>query len=237
MGDGPYGVRHRDPDGNEVDLVPGEALGTGDDTADWSAVFSAMASYHVATPEQQARVASAVAEVAAYAGFPLLIDLRPGVVILDSGKDQWEPTTHGLDLDFIELAARLQSEARALGASADPGLARFVQLFIDAADVASVRSFWLGALGYVEDPRPEVTDIIDPRRCNPVLVFQELDRSETERRRQRNRIRLVLTLPADVATGRMASIGTLGGRIVDDSAGRWLAADPEGNELLVVAGD
>ncbi len=38
---GPYGVRHTDPDGNEVDLVPGDALGQRIGTADWQAVFSA----------------------------------------------------------------------------------------------------------------------------------------------------------------------------------------------------
>ena len=43
------------------------------------------------------------------------------------------------------------------------------------------------ALGYTVDRRDEVSDIHDPRRLNPVLVFQELDASDTERRRQRNR--------------------------------------------------
>jgi hypothetical protein len=38
---GPYGVRHTDPDGNEVDLVPGDCLGHGAGTANWHAVFSA----------------------------------------------------------------------------------------------------------------------------------------------------------------------------------------------------
>src|SRR4249919_3638477 len=42
---GPYGVCHADPDGNEVDLKPGTALGDRIGTADWQAVFSAMACY------------------------------------------------------------------------------------------------------------------------------------------------------------------------------------------------
>src|SRR3954465_432007 len=37
---GPGGVRHSDADGNEVDLLPGEALGEGTGTADWRAVWS-----------------------------------------------------------------------------------------------------------------------------------------------------------------------------------------------------
>jgi hypothetical protein len=43
-----------------------------------------------------------------------------------------------------------------------------------------------------------------------VLVFQELDASETERRRQRNRIHFELTAPLDLAQARIAM--TLVGR-------------------------
>ena len=87
---GPYGVRHADADGNEVDLVPGGPLGETDDTADWQAVFGAVAVYRVGSAGRQADVAAAAATLADEAGFPLLIDLRPGLVVLDSGKDQWE---------------------------------------------------------------------------------------------------------------------------------------------------
>jgi Glyoxalase-like domain len=81
-----------------------------------------------------------------------------------------------------DLAGNLQTAARELGATADPGLPRFAQLFLDAADVDAVRAFWAAALGYTHDRRTWNTDIYDPRRLNPVLVFQELDASETERR-------------------------------------------------------
>ena len=47
---GPYGVCHTDPDGNEVDLLPGDALGEEIGTADWQAVFSAMACYRTTSP-------------------------------------------------------------------------------------------------------------------------------------------------------------------------------------------
>src|SRR6188472_2203362 len=139
---GPYGVCHADPDGNEVDLVPGAALGEGIGTADWQSVFSAMACYRTTSPTQQRDLAAAAAALADDAGFPLLIDLRPGLVIIDSGKDQWEADAHGLELDFTDLAEQIQTAARELGATADPGLPRFTQLFLDAADVAAVRAFW-----------------------------------------------------------------------------------------------
>ncbi|MDG4826704.1 VOC family protein [Asanoa sp. WMMD1127] len=230
---GPYGVRHADPDGNEVDLVPADAL---DGTADWQAVFSAMACYRTSSPRQQRELAAAAAALAADAGFPLLVDLRPGLVIVDSGKDQWEGDAHGLDLDFTELAGSLQTAARALGATADVALPRFAQLFLDAADVAAVRAFWLAALGYAADRRTGLSDIHDPRRLNPVLVFQEIDTSETERRRQRNRIHVELAVPADRAQTRLATTVAAGGRLLDESPNRWRIADPEGNELVIVSG-
>ena len=233
---GPFGVRHTDPDGNEVDLVPGDALGDGIGTADWQAVFSAMACYRTSSPAQQRDLAVAAAALADEAGFPLLIDLRHGLVIIDSGKDQWEDETHGLELDFTVLAEGIQTAARELGATADPGLPRFAQLVLDAADVAAVRGFWLAALGYTPDRRAEASDIYDPRRLNPVLLFQEIDASETERRRQRNRIHIELAVPADLARARLATSMAAGGRLLEESEDRWRVADPEGNEMVIVSG-
>ena len=232
---GPYGVRHADPDGNEVDLVPGDALGEGDETADWQAVFSAMACYRTTSATKQRDLVAAAAALADDAGFPLLIDVRPGLVIVDSGKDQSDQDAHGLDLDFTDLAGRIQTVARALGAIADPRLPRFVQIFLDAADVSAVRAFWTAALGYALDRRDGVTDILDPRRLNPVLVFQELDASDTERRRQRNRMHVELAVPSDLAGTRLASAVAAGGRLLEESQDRWRLADPEGNELVVVS--
>ena len=233
---GPWGVCHTDPDGNEVDLVPGDALGEGIGTADWAAVFSAMACYRITSPTQQRELAAAAAALAGDMGFPMLVDLRPGLVVIDSGKDQWDADAHGLELDFTDLAGKLQTAARELGATADPGLPRFTQLFLDAADVAAVRAFWVAALGYTHDRRAGVSDIQDPRRLNPVLVFQELDASETERRRQRNRIHVELAVPSDLAQTRLATAVAAGGRLLDESADRWRLADPEGNEVVIISG-
>jgi hypothetical protein len=233
---GPFGVCHTDPDGNEVDLVPGGALSEGIETADWQAVFSAMACYRITSPTQQRELAAAAAALADETGFPLLVDLRPGLVIIDSGKDQWEGDAHGLELDFTDLAANVQTVARELGATADPGLPRFAQLFLDAADVAAVRAFWLAALGYTDDRRAGASDIHDPRRLNPVLVFQELDASDLERRRQRNRIHVELAVPSDLVQTRLDSIVAAGGRLLDESENRCRVADPEGNELVIVSG-
>jgi hypothetical protein len=233
---GPYGVCHIDPDGNEVDLVPGDSLGETSETADWQSVFSAMACYRTTSPAQQRDVATAAATLAGDAGFPLLIDLRPGLVIIDSGKDQWDDDAHGLPVDFGDLAGKIQTASRELGATADPGLPRFVQLFLDAADVAAVRAFWVAALGYIHDRRAGVSDIHDPRRLNPVLVFQQLDTAETERRRQRNRLLFELAVPPDLAQTRLDTILAAGGKLLAEADGRWQVADPEGNDLVIVSG-
>ncbi|GAB2565418.1 hypothetical protein Aab01nite_85410 [Paractinoplanes abujensis] len=222
-GSGPYGVCQPDPEGNEVDLVPGAAL----DTADWQAVFSTIACYRTTSPAQQRELATTAAALAGDAGFPLLIDLRPGLVILDSGKDQWE------DGAYLDLAGRLQTAARELGATADPGLPHFAQLFLDAADVEAVRAFWLTALGYTGDRRAGVSDIHDPRRLNPVLVFQQLDTADTARRRQRNRIHVELAVPADLVRARLGTMLAAGGRLLEESPDRLLIADPEGNEVVI----
>ena len=195
-----------------------------------------MVCYRTTSPKQQRDLAAAVAELADDTGFPLLIDLRAGLVIIDSGKDQWDDDAHGLDLDFNDLAGNIQTAARGLGATADPGLPRFAQLFLDAADVGAVRAFWVAALGYTHDRRAGLTDIHDPRRLNPVLVFQELDASETERRQQRNRIHFELVVPSDLAQTRLATIVAAGGRLLDESKDRWRVDDPEGNELVIVSG-
>ena len=233
---GPWGVRHADPDGTEVDLVPGDPLGEGAATADWHVVFSAMACYRTTSTSQQRDLASAAAALADAAGFPLLVDLRPGLVVLDSGKDQADDDAHGLGLDFTDLAGALQPAARDLGATADATLPRFVQVFLDAADVDAVRAFWAGALGYAQDRRDGVSDLIDPRRLGPELVFQQLDASEPERRRQRNRIVVELAVPADVVEARLTTILAAGGRLLDEGQGRWRVADPEDNELVIVGG-
>lgn len=235
-GSGPYGVCHTDPDGNEVDLVPGEALGETVATADWQSVFSAMVYYRTTSPTQQRDLAAAAAALADDTGFPLLVDLRHGLVIIDSGKDQWERDAHGLELDYTALAGEIQAVAHDLDATADTGLARFVQVVVDAADVAAVRAFWIAALGYIHDRRASVTDIYDPRRLNPVLVFQELDHMETDRRRQRNRIHFELGVPPELAEPRLATAVAAGGQLLAESENRWRVADPEGNELVIVSG-
>lgn len=230
---GAYGVALADADGNEVDLVPGDRLSNGPQTADWHVLFGAMTFYPVDSPVRAGELASAVAGLAEDAGLPLIVDLRPDGVTIDSGKDQWEDGDGSTR--FLDLAGRIQAAARGLGLSADLTRPRFVQLGVDAVDVPTVRAFWASVLGYQHDPRAFVTDIYDPRRLSPVLFFQPMDASDTDRRRHRNRIHVELFVPYDQVQARIDAAVAAGGRIVDENASdRRTLVDPEGNEVDIV---
>jgi hypothetical protein len=219
-----------DADGNEVDVVPGGGLGEGS-TVDWSVLFGAMACYPGVSPRQSAELVAAAAGLADDAGIALMIDLRPEGVVFDSGKDQWEAD------GFVDLAAAVQSAARAAGLTADNSRLRFVQAGIDAVDVSSVREFWRVVLGYVHAPDSRLTDLYDPRQLNPVVFIQPMDATETERRRQRNRIHVELLMPSDQLRTRVDAAVAAGGRTVQDerSPDRYRLADPEGNEVVLRA--
>jgi hypothetical protein len=228
---GAYQLTLADAEGNEVDLVPGGELSKGPETADWRVLFGAMTFYPTSSPVQAAELATAAARLADDAGVPLLVDLRPDGVTIDGGKDQWEEDEAG----FVALATRIQIAARDLGLSADPTRLRFVQLGIDAVDVSAVRSFWTTVLGYQPDPRTGLSDIYDPRRLNPVIIFQQMDASDEERRRQRNRIHFDLVVPDDQAKARIDTAVAAGGRILTEpTLGRCTLADPEGNEVDII---
>ncbi|SOC52381.1 VOC family protein [Ornithinimicrobium cerasi] len=219
-----------DAEGNEVDILPlpeGSDRWSDGTTEDWRLTFAAMACYPTGTPREAADLAEAVAALADEAGLPVAIDVRPGLLTIDTGKDRWE-----MDEGYQPLAARIQEAARGLGLTADVTRPRFVQLGIDAVDIAAVRAFWRVALGYEDDPRPHLTDIGDPRQLNLVLFFQDLDPADEARRAQRNRIHLDVFVPHDVARGRVDAILAAGGRMVRDQFPEWCTiADPEGNEV------
>ncbi|MEU4394090.1 VOC family protein [Kribbella sp. NPDC023855] len=225
---GAYGLTLADADGNEVDLVPGGGLTDSPETADWLTLFGAMTFYPTTSPTQASALATAVATLADAAGQPLLVDIRPAGVTIDSGKDEWEYDVPG----FGQLAAQVQAAAHALDLTADPTNLRFVQFGIDAVDIPAVRAFWQALLGYEPDRREFLSDIYDPRRLNSVLFFQPLDGSDVARRKQRNRLRFELLVPHDQVETRVATALAAGGKLLPDKgSGTRILADPEGNEV------
>jgi len=229
---GAYGVALADPDGNVVDLVPGDRIAAGPETADWQALFAAVTHYPVGSPARAADLASTVAALADATGLPLLVDVRPDGVTIDSGKDLWEDETGSAREGFLDLAAGIQAAARDLGLVADPTRPRFVQVGIDAVDVPAVRAFWRAVLGYELDPRESVTDICDPRRLNAVVFFQSIQEPTSERLSHRNRVRVQVCVPADGVRARLDAAVAAGGRVVTED--RLAVLDPEGNEIDIV---
>lgn len=234
-----------DADGNEVDLLPlqeGADRWDGPGTEDWRLVFPAMAGYRSDDPSALLQLVDRAAELADDAGLALGIDLRPGLVVMDTGKDLWE-----MHDGYQLLAAQIQAAARELGLRADPDLLRFVQVGVDAVDVPGVRRFWAAALGYAEDPRPGLTDLICPHQLTMPLFLQPLDPDDPghpedpddpgarARRAQRNRIHLDVFLPDDQAERRLAAALAAGGRVTHDAEAPawWTVADPEGNEVCL----
>jgi hypothetical protein len=231
---GVFGLTLADGDGNEIDLVPGDEFPEEAGATDWRVLFGAMAFYRTNSPVRAAELATLVAQLADQAGVPLLVDLRPDGVTIDSGKDQWEDEAQPAGTSFADLAGRIQAAARDLALDADPSRLRFLQLGIDALDGPAVREFWMATLGYRADPRPHLTEIFDPRRLDPVILFQDLDASDEARRRQPNRIRLELVVPSDQARARIDVATAAGGRILASSAERCSLVDPEGNQLDII---
>jgi hypothetical protein len=230
---GEYYATVADAEGNEADfvaLVPIDEIDGGEATADWRSLFGVMTFYPVTSPTRAADLATEVAALADDAGMPLLVDLRPDGVTIDTGKDQ------GDDERFDGLARRVQAAARGMGLRADPSRLRFVQIGIDAVDIPAVRGFWRSVLGYEYDLREGVTDIYDPRRLNLPIIFQQMSASEEDRRRQRNRIHVDVAVPHDQARVRVDRALAAGGRILkdDEAPHRWTLADPERNELDIV---
>ena len=222
-----------DADGNEADVLPlpdGAADWDGEATADWRLVFAAVARYPTVSVAQAVELVERVAALADGAGLALGVDLRPGLVILDSGKDLWEMVE-----GYAALAASCQQVARGLGLVADVAGPRFVQVGIDAVDVPGVRAFWAAALGYVEDPREDVTDLVHPHQLTMPVFLQSLDADDHERRAQRNRLHLDVFVPDDLARARVDAALAAGGRVTHDAGAPawWTLADPEGNEVCI----
>lgn len=86
-------------------------------------------------------------------------------------------------------------------------------------------------------PIPRFTDLYDSRQLNPVVIFQPMDATEIERRRQRNRIHVELLMPSDQLRTRVDAAVAAGGRMLEEerSPDRCRLADPEGNEVVLRA--
>jgi 4a-hydroxytetrahydrobiopterin dehydratase len=196
----------------------------------------------VARTYVSARSLSEAAEIVAHladeggadGGEGLLIDIRPGVLVLTVQN----LIAGSLTASDAALVQRISANLAERGLRADPRMpgARSVQVLeiaIDALDIGSVRPFWKAALGYADEPghAGPLDAIIDPVGQGPAVWFQQM----TEPRPQRNRIHLDISVPHDEAQARIEAALNAGGTLVSDSHAPafWVLADAEGNEACM----
>ena len=130
--------------------------------------------HHLGHPA--AGAVAAAARLADDAGLPLLLDVRPGAVIMDSGKDQ-RGRGHGPEVDFTELAGRRR---RPLAGSGQQWTGRYpVPSSSSSTRPTSRRSrVPVGRTRLRGRPVAGVSDIIDPRRLNPCSASSSSTRRE-----------------------------------------------------------
>ena len=139
----------------------------------------------------------------------------------------------GLTERDVDLARRISDLADELGIEADVAAPQILEIAIDALDIPAVRPFWKAVLGYDDGPAgtDAANDLVDGAGIGPAVWFQQMD----EPRPQRNRVHLDVTVPHDVAEGRVRAAIEAGGHLVSDARAPafWVLADAEGNEACV----
>jgi 4a-hydroxytetrahydrobiopterin dehydratase len=192
---------------------------------DWRFVLGAItAEYRAGSYQASASLIEAVAEAAEAAHHHPDVDLRyPGHV-------RFVLTTHAvgsvtvLDIDLAETISELASRA---GAEPTHAGLQALEVAIDTMDADRIRPFWAAVLGY----RDEGGYLVDPRRIGPPFWFQQMDEPRTER----SRFHIDISVPHEVAEGRVAAAVAAGGRLVTDRYARswWVLADADGNEACI----
>ena len=221
---GPYGVRAADPEGTIADLLPWGPSAEDPAVSAWHGGFSAQAAWHAPSVPAAAAFAESIAELADRASCPLSIDRRRALVVADSGKDVWE--THP---GFADLAAAVQAQAHSAGLTEDGTGLGVVQAFLSADSAERIRGFWAAALGYEEDSRDGVLDLVDPLRLGPVLGFQDVD--EPLAPLAGDPFHLLLDAPPTVLDKILEAPGLQGAAVREAGPGVRILEDPEGNQL------
>lgn len=145
------------------------------------------------------------------------VDLVPGDVLSkDPGTSDWSVVFGAVVFCPTESSFHAISLVSAVPGMADEAKIPLL-LGLRPVDVGAVREFWTSVPGYQKDTRPSVTDIYDPRRLNPVIIFQEMDPRDEDRRRERNRLHIELQVSAETARQKTeavlaAGVGPLRGR-------------------------
>ena len=207
-------------------LVPPADIAADATLGDWRYGVGAIRAEFVApTFPDGASLIGAIADAAEAADHHPALHLRwPGAVRVEL----WSHDAGGVTSRDVELARTISALAAETGAEARPHRVQAVEWTIDTEDPERIRPFWLAVLGYSDDPDAVV---VDPAGVGPAVLFQPMD----DDRSRRNRIHVDISVPHDVADGRVAAALGAGGRLVSDDHARawWVLADADGNEACI----
>jgi 4a-hydroxytetrahydrobiopterin dehydratase len=185
----------------------------------------ATAVFRVASAQEAARLAEAVAGVPGVAGSGALLTIADGRLTVRLSRDLW-----ALEARHIELARAISATARENGATADRAAVQEVQLAIaskiDAIDVG----FWRAVLGYA----PMAPDnAVDPLGHGSTVWMQELDEAKT----LRHAMHVDVSVAREHAPARLAAALAAGGRIVHEAEdmASWTLSDRAGNRVCITA--
>lgn len=120
----------------------------------------------------------------------------------------------------LDLARQISDTAQELGIAADPSRLSVLEIGLDTADQKAIEPFWRAVLG-VASADAEL----------PMLWFQKTDPHEEPRQR----FHLDITVPPEVAQGRIDAALAAGGRLVTEE---WapaftVLADADGNQACI----
>jgi len=182
----------------------------------------AVAVFPVASLVEAARLAEAVAQVAA-ADVILTLTDRQLTVRLTRGVFRLEEA-------HVEVARAVSAVARAHGAEADRSLAQEVSFAVAAQPDAIDVGFWRAVLGYAE---LDYDNAVDPLGHGSTVWMQDLDPNKS----LRHAMHVDVSVAREEAENRLAAALAAGGRIVDDSTapGAWILADRAGNKVCIAA--
>jgi 4a-hydroxytetrahydrobiopterin dehydratase len=194
---------------------------------DWRVLFwGAHVFYRTSSFDQAAEFVSAIAEAARTVGHDPDVDVRPeGVTVRTCSRPDG-----ALSKADADLAAQVSAAAHGMGLEFDPTALVVVGIAVAQDAGVDTRPFWEAAFGY---QRNGDTDLTDPIRRGPHLMFHELH----EPRPRRGRTHIDVSVPADEAEKRMRAAVAAGGRIVKayEDQRTWLLASPD-NHGVDIAG-
>ena len=193
---------------------------------DWRVLFwGAHVFYRTSSFDQAAEFVSAIAEAARTVGHDPDVDVRPeGVTVRTCSRA--DGALSRLD---AHLAAQVSAAAHRMHLESDPTALVVVGIAVAQDAGVDTRPFWEAAFGY----RPNGdTDLTDPIRRGPHLMFHELK----SRRAGRGRTHVDVSVPAEEAEKRVQAAVAAGGRIVKayEDQRTWILASPDNHGVDIV---